>query len=82
VAQVQLEEDAADVGLHRRLADHERGGDLGGDFAFAVGLVPAGVDGPGGLAWLVGLLWLTATSIVLARRPAAVPAVRASAVTA
>jgi hypothetical protein len=44
--------------------------------------VPAGVDGPGGLAWLLGLLWLAVTSVLLARRPATAPAVRATAVTA
>ena len=33
-----------------------------------VALMPAGVDGPGGAAWLLGLLWLAATSVVLAQR--------------
>jgi hypothetical protein len=31
-------------------------------------VMPTGVDGPGGAAWMLGLLWLAATSVVLAQR--------------
>jgi hypothetical protein len=31
-------------------------------------MMPTGVDGPGGTAWMLGLLWLAATSVVLAQR--------------
>lgn len=33
-----------------------------------VATMPTGVDGPAGVAWMLGLLWLAATSVVLAQR--------------
>jgi hypothetical protein len=62
-----------------------RGLAIAGVVIGAAGVVtmPIGVDGPGALPWLVGLLWIVVASVVLTRRAGERgPVVRAAAVAA